>query len=206
MKWETSLIQCLAHVPTGEKEPDLRRTTIKPCYSECDPWTRNWFICIKVQEALVSHCSVISLYSSFLSALFPAVIPQKICCLWSSSHGFKLFHFQVLSVWQNVLFNLCPMKIISSSIFPSSPTVSSHSFFTPLPEHSRSGLTTMQSCHSKIPSLPVLLPLIWPGITNCLSCWNHVDLCLYCVCHIFTAVHNNFTYYQSIYYASCSDF
>lgn len=105
----------------------------------------------------------------------------------------------------NVLFNLCPMKIISSSIFTNSPTVSSRSTFTPFPEHSWSGLTTMQSCHSKIPYLSVLLPLT-SSQHYCLSCWNHMNLCQYYVCHIFTAVHNNFTYYQSMYYASYSDF
>jgi len=62
----------------------------------------------------------------------------------------------VLSVWQNIFFNLCPVKIINSSISPNSPTVSPCSTFTLWPGYSWSVLITMQCCHSKIPHLLVL--------------------------------------------------
>lgn len=96
-----------------------------------------------IEETVMSHCSMISLCSEFLSALFLAVhSPEYPLFVVSSNHGLKLFNFQVLSGWQNTLFNLWPMKMISSSVSLTSPTVSSV-LFIPGPGPSSSALTTV---------------------------------------------------------------
>lgn len=78
--------------------------------------------------------------------------PEYLIFMFSPGHGLKHLHFQVLAIWQNTLVNFCPMKIISLSVSPNSPTISSCSIFT-LAWTLTSALTTMQCCRSKIPQL-----------------------------------------------------
>ena len=92
----------------------------------------------------------------------PCCIPQNtFLFVVSSGHGLKLFHFQVLSVWQNTLFNLCPTKVVNSSVSLSSPTVSSCSLYSLTwtlmvsPNNSRVLLKFLPSlffCHLPVPS------------------------------------------------------